>query len=103
MNRLTMLAVTLMASIACFAQGNSGEATEWGQNFGPDYQELKYDVTVGSPFQVSVIGFSDAVVNDPTIMNNPPDKGSREELAMFYLNKYSLKNQIEKMVDAFNM
>ena len=74
MNRLTMLAVTLMASIACFAQGNSGEATEWGQNFGPDYQELKYDVTVGSPFQVSVIGFSDAVVNDPTIMNNPPDK-----------------------------
>ena len=74
MNRLTMLAVTLMASIACFAQGKSGEATEWGQNFGPDYQELKYDVTVGSPFQVSVIGFSDAVVNDPTIMNNPPDK-----------------------------
>ncbi len=74
MNRLTMLAVTLMASIACFAQGKSGEATEWGQNFGPDYQELKYNVTVGSPFQVSVIGFSDAVVNDPTIMNNPPDK-----------------------------
>ncbi len=35
------------------------------------------------------------------ILKNPPDKGTREKLAEFYLNKYSLKNQIEKMIEAF--
>ena len=35
------------------------------------------------------------------ILKNPPDKGARGKLAMFYLNKYSLNNQIEKMIEAF--
>lgn len=35
------------------------------------------------------------------ILKNPPDKGTRKDLAEFYLNKYSLKNQIEKMIEAF--
>lgn len=35
------------------------------------------------------------------ILNNPPDKVAREKLAMYYLNKYSLKNQIKKMIDTF--
>ena len=74
MNRLTMLAVTLMASIACFAQGKGGEATGWtADSFGPDYQELKYNVTVGSPHQVSVIGFADGILANPQWMVTPPD------------------------------
>lgn len=35
------------------------------------------------------------------ILNNPPAKETREKLADFYLNKYSLRNQIEKMIEAF--
>lgn len=35
------------------------------------------------------------------ILKNPPKKEEREKLAMFYLRKYSLKNQIDKMVEAF--
>lgn len=35
------------------------------------------------------------------ILNNPPAKETREKLAKFYLNKYSLRNQIEKMIEAF--
>jgi len=36
------------------------------------------------------------------ILNNPPDKEAKEKLALFYLNKYSLNNQIEKMIEVFN-
>jgi hypothetical protein len=71
MNRLTMLAVTLMASMACFAQGKSGEATDWGSTFPNNFQELKYDVTNGSPHLVDVIGFSDGVIANPDIMDDP--------------------------------
>ena len=74
LNRLTMLAVTLMASMACFAQGKS--ATGWtNSSFGPDYQELTYDV-LGSDgcWEVQVAGFASSVVNDPKIMLNPPQQ-----------------------------
>lgn len=74
MNRLTMLAVTLMASMACFAQGKS--ATGWtNSSFGPDYQELTYDI-LGSDgcWQVQVAGFASSVVNDPSIMLTPPQQ-----------------------------
>ena len=37
------------------------------------------------------------------ILNNPPDENKRKELAIFYLNNYSLKNQIEKMVEFFSL
>jgi glycosyltransferase involved in cell wall biosynthesis len=35
------------------------------------------------------------------LLKNPPEKEEREKLAMFYLRKYSLKNQIDKMVKVF--
>lgn len=71
MNRLTMLAVTLMASMACFAQGKSGETTGWGSVFGPNYQELSYSVTTNSIHVAEVNGFASYVVTTPEIMDNP--------------------------------
>lgn len=70
MNRLTMLAVTLMASIACFAQGKSATTIESGKQVGDifDYLELKYKVLDNSAgYQVEVIGFADAFEADPTL------------------------------------
>lgn len=71
MNRLTMLAVTLMASMACFAQGKGGETTGWGSVFGPDYQELSYSVTTNSIHEAVVTGFASYVVATPEIMDDP--------------------------------
>lgn len=70
MNRLTMLAVTLMASIACFAQGKSATTIESGKQVGDifDYLELKYKVLNNSAgYEVEVIGFADAFEADPTL------------------------------------
>ena len=73
MNRLTMLAVTLMASMACFAQGkfDKGMVTSVGTGKALyecfDYQELRYRVTKAdwsypalslSGYEVEVIGFA---------------------------------------------
>ena len=71
MNRLTMLAVTLMASMACFAQGKSGETTGWGAVFGPNYQELSYSVTTNSIHVAEVTGFASCVLTTPKIMDDP--------------------------------
>lgn len=73
MNRLTMLAVTLMASMACFAQGKSGEATGWtAAQFGPNFQELSYSVTTNSVYHEAIVtGFASYVVDDPAIMDDP--------------------------------
>ena len=73
MNRLTMLAVTLMASMACFAQGKGGEATGWtATQFGPNYQELSYSVTTNSIYHEAIVtGFASYVVDDPAIMDDP--------------------------------
>lgn len=71
MNRLTMLAVTLMASMACFAQGKGGETTGWGSVFGPNYQELSYSVTTNSIHVAEVTGFASYVVATPEIMDDP--------------------------------
>lgn len=77
--KLTMLALIVMASIPAFAQGgkfgsetNAGVATEIG--FHPlgtkfDYKELKLEVTEESPYMVEVIGFSDAVLGDPSLFD----------------------------------
>ena len=76
MNRLTMLAVTLMASIACFAQGKfeKGMVTSVGTGKALyecfDYQELRYRVTNEnwtytalnlSGYEVEVIGFASQI------------------------------------------
>lgn len=69
MNRLTMLAVTLMASMACFAQGKMATTISDGKQVGDvfDYLELKYKVTGNSAgYTVQVIGFADAFEADPT-------------------------------------
>ena len=71
MNRLTMLAVTLMASMACFAQGKGGETTGWGSVFGPNYQELSYSVTTNSIHVAEVTGFASCVLTTPKIMDDP--------------------------------
>ncbi len=73
MNRLTMLAVTLMASMACFAQGKGGEATGWtAAQFGPNYQELSYSVTTNTEYHEAVVtGFASYVVETPAIMDDP--------------------------------
>lgn len=76
MNRLTMLAVTLMASMACFAQGkfDKGLVTSIGTGKALydifDYQELRYRVTKEnwtnsalnlSGYEVEVIGFASQI------------------------------------------
>lgn len=69
MNRLTMLAVTLMASIACFAQGKLATSIPGGMPLGKEfnYLELKYKVLDNSKgYTVEVIGFADAFVADPS-------------------------------------
>ena len=78
MNRLTMLAVTLMASIACFAQGkfDKGLTTSIpqgvpvGQTFV--YKELEYLVieNASGTYQTQVVGFCPAVLNNPDLMDN---------------------------------
>lgn len=76
MNRLTMLAVTLMASIACFAQGKMATTIESGKQVGDvfDYLELKYKVTNASAgYTVQVIGFADAFEADPTKFDTSED------------------------------
>lgn len=77
--KLTMLALIVMASIPAFAQGgkfgsetNAGVATTIGFHpFGTvfDYKELKLEVTSESPYMVEVIGFSDAVKADPSLLD----------------------------------
>jgi len=69
MNRLTMLAVTLMASMACFAQGKLATSIPGGMPVGKefDYMELKYKVLENAAgYTVEVIGFADAFVADPS-------------------------------------
>lgn len=65
MNRLTMLAVTLMASIACFAQGNGKMATSLinqphAQGDIVDLYELRYYIVAveGDILSLEVIGFA---------------------------------------------
>ena len=84
MNRLTMLAVTLMASIACFAQGNGKMATSLinqphAQGDIVDLYELRYYIVAveGDILSLEVIGFASditgtvgAVYGDP----GDPDK-----------------------------
>ena len=76
MNRLTMLAVTLMASMACFAQGKMATTIGSGKQVGDvfDYLELKYKVTNNSAgYTVQVIGFADAFEADPTNFDTSED------------------------------
>lgn len=76
MNRLTMLAVTLMASMACFAQGKMATTIESGKQVGDvfDYLELKYKVTNNSAgYTVQVIGFADAFEANPKNFDTSED------------------------------
>ena len=92
MNRLTMLAVTLMASMACFAQGKGGETTGWGAVFGPNYQELSYSVTTNSIHVAEVTGFASYVLTTPKIMDDPeaysPDPNLKIEKNTIIINHF---------------
>lgn len=78
MNRLTMLAVTLMASMACFAQGkfDKGLTTSIPQGVPVGetfvYKELEYLVieNASGTYQTQVVGFCPAVLNNPDLMDN---------------------------------
>lgn len=68
-----MLAVTLMASIACFAQGKYATSIPSGKQVGEDidYKELKYKVLGNQSgcYLTEVIGFCDAVLANPDLMD----------------------------------
>lgn len=73
MNRLTMLAVTLMASMACFAQGKLATSIPGGltKDAEFDYMELKYKIIdAESSYEVKVIGFAEAFKTDPSQFDN---------------------------------
>jgi len=82
--KLTMLAFVAMVGIPAFAQGgkfgsetNAGVATEIvlhpvGTKF--DYKELKLEVTSESPYMVEVIGFSDAVKANPSLLDGSDER-----------------------------
>lgn len=80
--KLTMLAFVAMVGIPAFAQGgkfgtNAGVATTIG--FHPlgtvfDYKELKLEVTEESPYMVEVIGFSDAVKANPSLLDGSDER-----------------------------
>lgn len=79
MNRLTMLAVTLMASIACFAQGNyttslPGAGLQPGDPF--DFMGVKYEVIsvlgTGNVYSTKAIGFETNLLNDFDKMDEEP-------------------------------
>lgn len=79
MNRLTMLAVTLMASMACFAQGNyatslPGAGLQPGDPF--DYMGVKYEVIsvlgTNNVYSTKAIGFETNLLNDFSKMDEEP-------------------------------
>ena len=76
MNRLTMLAVTLMASMACFAQGKSATTIGAGHVAGDifDYQELRYYVISNSGIlELEVIGLASQIsgsTGDKTLLTS---------------------------------
>jgi hypothetical protein len=80
--KLTMLAFVAMVGIPAFAQGgkfgtNAGVATTIG--FHPlgtvfDYKELKLEVTEEGPYMVEVIGFSDAVKANPSLLDGSDER-----------------------------
>ena len=79
MNRLTMLAVTLMASMACFAQGNyttslPGAGLLEGAKF--DFMGVKYEVLgvlgTGNVYSTKAIGFETNLLNDFSKMDEEP-------------------------------
>lgn len=79
MNRLTMLAVTLMASIACFAQGNyatSLPGAGLGQGDKFDYMGVKYEVIsvlgTDNVYSTKAIGFETNLLNDFDKMDEEP-------------------------------
>lgn len=79
MNRLTMLAVTLMASMACFAQGKSATTIGAGHVAGDifDYQELRYYVISNSGIlELEVIGLASQIsgsTGDETLLTSEFD------------------------------
>lgn len=79
MNRLTMLAVTLMASMACFAQGKSPTTIGSGHVAGDifDYQELRYYVLSNSGIlELEVIGLASQIsgsTGDETLLTSEFD------------------------------
>ena len=77
MNRLTMLAVTLMASMACFAQGKLATNIPPGKQVGDEfnYLELRYKVLENAAGYITkVVGFASYVEEDPTLMKTGGEK-----------------------------
>lgn len=111
MNRLTMLAVTLMASMACFAQGkfDKGLVTSIGTGKAQyeifDYQELRYRVLnenwVDEPhgvdgYEVEIIGFASQISG----ADGNPDYISNSSIdnEVGYDNKITIGHVITKEV-----
>lgn len=111
MNRLTMLAVTLMASMACFAQGkfDKGLVTSIGTGKALyaifDYQELRYRVLnenwVDEPrglegYEVEIIGFASQISG----ADGNPDYISNSSIdnEIGYDNKITIGHVITKEV-----
>ena len=83
MNRLTMLAVTLMASIACFAQGNFGKLATGLPNPGLTkektfyYKGVEYELTRDPEgdvalYYVKAIGFEKTLLDNFDLMDEEP-------------------------------
>ena len=111
MNRLTMLAVTLMASMACFAQGkfDKGLVTSIGTGKALydifDYQELRYRILnenwVDEPrglegYEVEIIGFASQISG----ADGNPDYISNSSIdnEIGYDNKITIGHVITKEV-----
>ena len=92
MNRLTMLAVTLIASMACFAQGKlttgfPADGLKKGDTF--DHMGVKYKITVDpvedqNVYFVEAIGFETSLLNDFSLMDEEP---LENDLTIFHVKK----------------
>ena len=92
MNRLTMLAVTLIASMACFAQGKlttgfPADGLKKGATF--DHMGVKYQITVDpvedqNVYYVEAIGFETNLLNDYSLMDKKP---LENDLTIFHVKK----------------
>ena len=101
MNRLTMLAVTLMASMACFAQGKSVTTIGGGMAVDSifDYLELQYKVLENATgYTVEVVGFSDAFKADPTLFDSSDDIKTHNTVTLYHIIGESDKVQVKTYV-----
>lgn len=74
--RLTMLAVIVMASMTAYAQGGTATTIDAGKGVGEtfDYRGLKYKILDNaSGYTVEVVGFEDNLVANPDLFDTSED------------------------------